>query len=432
MRTLNANRFYFDIWADQYYHPDHPETAINRTFYDSIKDMCSYAHELGMRAGVVLFPCQVPPSVYQAFPEARAVEAKNYLGINMCPSKDWDRILTFDTFLLTYMGKNLDDIIVEMQDPGSCLCELCCSQFPDLVNQFIATYRQVSGGPSGRKIDVCTLHFRDWLEDPGDDDSGVAFPITCLRKKVFEMLPEETTIFDIDNSTLDMGRKNSFKNNYFFFDLDPESGMENQQVFPRVKLRRIESQVKDSVSRGHDGIMAYRMMPFVQHIADYVLFRKCWSPELEIDAVLTELAAEWEIPADKRSTFVKAIRDLDAWWEESDVGALEAAGTAIEQLADVRGVSSYLSDSRDLLRVLRSLGRYLVGNRQKVDRDDFYPPKVLVDEVYAIMKNSRIFEAYTIYQHWVNRSREMIGQRTRWWLKGILFELRTADPARAT
>ncbi|MFV1969181.1 MAG: hypothetical protein ACC628_27485, partial [Pirellulaceae bacterium] len=67
-----------------------------------------------MRTGVVIFPCQIPPSVYQAYPQARAVEAANYHGINMCPSRAWGRVVSFDTFLLRYFGSSGGDVIVGM------------------------------------------------------------------------------------------------------------------------------------------------------------------------------------------------------------------------------------------------------------------------------------------------------------------------------
>ena len=75
-------------------------------------------------------------------------------------------------------------------------------------------------------------------------DSRVAFPIKNLRNRVFDALPPGTALFDIDVPTLEMGRVRNLTRVYFFFDLDPESGLENEQVLPRVKLRRIESQLK--------------------------------------------------------------------------------------------------------------------------------------------------------------------------------------------
>ncbi len=420
MRALNANQFYFDIWADQYYHPDYPETHANKVQYDRLREACDYAHKIGLRTGVVIFPCQVPPSVYQAHPRARAVEAANYHGINMCPSRAWDRVVSFDTFLLRYFGSSVDDVIVEMQDPGSCLCGQCCKQFPELVNRFIQTYRHVPGGPADRKINLCTLHFRDWLEEPhGVAASRIAFPIKDLRKRVFAALPKGTTLSDIDNQTMDLGRRQGLKSCYFFFDLDPESGLESAQVFPRVKLRRIESQIQESVKRGHDGILDYRMMPFAQHVADYALFRKCWDPSIDLDVAMTELAAEWKIPADKRPMFVKAMRDLDDWWEKRDIKSLDAADVALQLLWEDEDRSEYLTDLKDLVVVLRVLAHYWQENREKVTRPDFFPPPELVHQVHRLMINCRIFEAYTVYQHWELRSKEMIGQRLRWWLGGL-------------
>jgi len=418
MRALNATHFYFDIWSDQYYHPDYSETHGNRAVYDRLRAACDHAHRLGMRTGVYLFPCQVPASVYQAHPEARGVEAVNYHGINMCPSRAWETVSAFDTYLLRYFGDSVDDVVVEMQDPGSCLCEECCKQFPELVLRFIDTYRKVPGGPSDRRIELCSLHFRDWLEEPAFA-SGVAFPIKDLRARVFKNLPKGTMLFDIDEPTLALGREHGLGNLYFFFDLDPESGLENEQVLPRVKLRRIQAQVSQSVARGHDGVMAYRMMPFAQHVADYALFRKLWDPELPLERILAELAAEWKIGPEDREKFVRAMFCLDAWWEEGDHEALREAEAALRELAAAKGVSAYLVDLKDQVVVLAALAAFRQEHEAEVARPDFFPPPELVAQVRQLMLPSRIFEAYTVHQHWELRSREMIAQRIRWWLQSM-------------
>ena len=421
MRALNANRFYFDIWFDQYFHPDWVETAHNRELYDRIKAACDYAHELGMRTGVYLFPAQVPVSVYLSHAEARGVEAKNYYGINACPSKGWEHIIKIDAFLLHYFGSSLDDLVVEMQDPGSCLCEDCCRDFPQIVLRYLDTYRDLSGAHSDRRIDVCSLHFRDWLEE-GDAEGGPTIPIQGLRNEVFPKLAPGTTLIDIDEETLDQGRGLGLDANYFFFDLDPESGIENHQVFPRVKLRRIEQQVRESIKRGHQGITDYRMMPFAQFPADFVLFRKCWDPDLDMESILDELGAEYGLEAEDRPKFSQALRDLDAFWEASDFDALAAGYDALQSLRpSSRNV--YFLDLCDLVAILNLLAGYLKENREQVAEPSFYPPADLVEETRLKMTGPRIFEAYTANQHWIARSDEVIGQRIRWWLQAIAAEL---------
>jgi hypothetical protein len=287
-----------------------------------------------------------------------------------------------------------------------------------LALRFLDMYRNISGGPADRRIDLCTLHFRDWLESP-TVQSGVAFPIKDLRKRVLDALPTGTALFDIDVSTLEMGRERNLKQVYFFFDLDPESGLENEQVFPRVKLRRIESQIRQSVDQKHDGVMAYRMMPFCQYVADYALFRKCWDPKIELDAVMTELAAEWGIRPSERPKFVKAVRDLDAWWEEKNVAALKEADSLFRELVADADSSEFLVDLKDLVAVLAMMGDFWSNHKADVTRKDFYPPVDLVKQTYNLMLGRRIFEAYTVHRHWEVRSQEMIGQRLRWWLQAM-------------
>ena len=191
------------------------------------------------------------------------------------------------------------------------------------------------------------------------------------------------------------------------------------QVLPRVKLRRIESQVKQSVAHHLDGLQAYRTMPFAQHVADYALFRKCWDPGLDLDAVMTELAAEWGVLPACRTKFVRAVRDLDAWWEEGDLAALREADGLLQELAAAPECSEFLADLRDQVVVLAVLGEFRGRHRNEIGRTDFYPPAELVERVYRLMLDRRIFEAYTVHQHWTQRAKEMIGQRLRWWLQAM-------------
>jgi hypothetical protein len=170
-----------------------------------------------------------------------------------------------------------------------------------------------------------------------------------------------------------------------------------------------------------------RISTFTQYVADYVLFRKLWDPEVPLDAILTDLAAEWGIANSDRPVFVKALQNIDAWWEDQNLLALRDAATSLELLS--RGTTgTALKDLCDTISVLALLGEYLISHPERVRADDFYPPADLVASVRARMLASRIFEAYTFHQHWILRSQEIIGQRIRWWLKGIDCELRRVSP----
>jgi hypothetical protein len=226
-------------------------------------------------------------------------------------------------------------------------------------------------------------------------------------------------LFDLDDATLQMGRERHLKLVYFFFDLDVEGGLENYMVLPRVKLHRIESQVKQCVANRFDGIQAYRTMPFAQHVADYALFRKCWDPGLNLDTVMTELAAEWRVPPGNRAKFVKAMRDLDTWWEEGNLAVLKAADSRLQELAAAPNCSEFLVDLRDQVVILAVLGEFRCAHRDEINRAEFFPPGELVERVYGLMLDRRIFEAYTVHQHWTQRAKEMIGQRLRWWLQAM-------------
>ena len=145
-------------------------------------------------------------------------------------------------------------------------------------------------------------------------------------------------------------------------------------VLPRVKLRRIESQVKQCVAGRFHDIQAYRTMPFAQHVADYALFRKCWDPGLDLDMVMTELAAEWRVPPGDRAKFVKAMRDLDAWWEEGNPAVLKAADSLLRELAAAPRLLPVPRRSARPGCCLGRVGEFRCGHRDEINRADFYLP----------------------------------------------------------
>jgi len=421
LRSLNANRVYIDLWANQYYHPEFPETEENKPMWERLYKVFTYARKIGLRTGIFFFPCQVPVSQWLAHPEDRAVEAENYHGIHLCWTRAKDKITPFDRFFLDYFQKVIDDVVVELEDPGACLCHACCDHFAEMTLEMVETYR--NWRPNGN-VDLCTLHFRDWIEAPGIFKSGAAHPVPKLREAVFKKLPRETMVIDADLSTLKMARNFGLDRGYFFFNLDPESGFEDQQVFPRPHLKEIENQVSVSLGRGDAAMQAYRMMPQAQFVTDYVLFRKCWDPSLATKGLLRELGSMLGLDDTGNTTFSEAMLALDSWWTG---GALDELEECRDKLAGLRSVSQPLADLDDLVSVLTILGRYLTTHRSRVASNDFYPDRKLVNQICERVKNARIFQAYTIHQHWVNRSREILGQRIRWWLKGIAREIPTQN-----
>lgn len=149
IRRLGANRIYTDFWATQYYHPDYPETRENLPLWELLKRVYDYAHRIGLRTGVFLFPHQAPAWLYERHPELRGIEAVNYHGIHLCWSRARDLIQQFDRQVFEFFGKSLDDAVVEFQDPGSCFCKECCDRFPEIVLETMALYRSWMGaGPA--------------------------------------------------------------------------------------------------------------------------------------------------------------------------------------------------------------------------------------------------------------------------------------------
>lgn len=423
IRRLGANRLYIDFWADQYYHPDYPETNANVPLWELLRKVFEYAHSVGLRTGVVTFPHQVPAWLYDRNPDSRATEAVNYHGIHLCWSKAQEKIKPFDQFIFEFFGSSLDDAIVEFQDPGLCFCKECCERLPEIVIQTMDLYRSWMGNDQNRRLDLCTLHFRDWIEDPRSD-SRIDHPVVGLRKKVFSQLSKNTIIFDIDSDTMEIAKSFGLKTSHFFFDLDPESGIPDETVFPRPKLTRIHEQINICQKNGTNGVLDYRLMPRTQFLADELVLRKCWETDLTVDKIITDLAAQLGVAASKRSAFHAAVGALEDYWNTGQPSSIIEASEFFSSLPKSHDKITRLAD---LTAVLAILAPHIANTAQETELNTFYPDAELVEQVYQRMRSSRIFNAFTIDMHWEIRAREMIGMHIRWWMRGIAASFRRKD-----
>ena len=428
IRRLGANRIYVDFWCSQYYHPDHPETHENRALYEVIRRAFDHAHRIGLRTGVFLFPCHTPTFVYERHPGARAVEVENYHGINMCWSRGRELIEPFDRHIFEFFGESLDDAVIELQDPGSCVCEACCDRFAEIVIEMMRLYRSWMGGGRDRRLDLCTLHFRDWLEERDAQRYRVDHPVPGLREKVFAALDRATVIHDIDADTIEMAHRFGLRTSHFFFDLDPECGLPDMTVFPRPKLARIPEQIGRSQERGDAGLLDYRLMPRTQFIADEVLLRMSWDTNLAVDEILADFAAELGLAGDDRREFVEATVELERYW---GTGESAHATRSAELYASLPAMDARIARMADLVDVLRMMAVYREEHAEAIASDGFYPDAGFVEQVYQRMRRAVVFNAFTIDMHWEVRARECVGQHLRWWLRAIGGEVARAATGQA-
>ena len=417
IRSLNINRLIIDLWANQYYHPDYEETFANKCLYERLRNVFEYAHKIGLKTGYLIFPCQTPTFLWYKYPHLRAKESIGYYGIDMCWTKGKNVILPFDQYFIEYMGPLIDDCIIELEDPGVCLCDKCAAHFPEIVLEMVDIYKRLARKNCRRgRIELVTLHFRDWLENKSL--YGAAKPMVGLREKVFKKISKDITIIDQDRDTLKMAQENGLNTIYFFFGLDPESGLEDATVFPRPKLKSISQQIEESRKYGDIGLMDYRIMPSTQFVADYVFSRKIWNPDLGTHEILKELGSELCQNLNNVDIFVKAIESLEDWWNTGQFHCLNMCTKSLEKLAEKEN-NHRIKIIRDCMVILRIMVKYLKENPEFKNNI----PDELVDTLWNEMKDREIFRAYTIDRHWVRVAKETISQRVKWWLNQIREEV---------
>jgi len=325
IRSLNYSQVVIDFWSNQYYHPDYETTYHAKPRYDIIKNAFKYAHDIGLRTGVVLFPCMVPASVYYDNPSMRARNAEGpwgYKGCHLCWNKGKELAVKFDRYLLEHFNGEVDTLFIEPNDPGICGCKECMKNYVQIVKEIIEVYEKLARKyTADRWIGFISWWFSEVERAVGGN----------ICREVFSSLPKGTLVVDGVRSTLNIAKECGHETAFFFM-LDPEGGWEDRALITRPELRLIDAQIKKSLEAGDVGIMNYRLTPFCQFIADYVFGRKCWDASLFDKNIITELSAEICRTNEGREKFTEAVLALEKWWMDKDVRDLRRANKLFNEL----------------------------------------------------------------------------------------------------
>jgi len=421
VRSLGANRLIVDLWSTQYYHPEFEETWRNEPYWEILRGALGYAQDLGLHTALLLFPCLVPPSVYYRYPELQAPEEGNYYwGSHLCWTRGKEVLSKLLSFTFEYFEHAIDGAVLEYWDPGMCLCAECWQDFARTGLDIYQTLAELASAHTRTgMLDVVTLHVDGIATGQWEGADGQPLPYDdpeAIERLIAGFAPG-TTVIDLHPKSLAIARSRGLPTSQFFFELDPESGLDSFQLFPRPCLKLISRRVTKSMQEGHTGMVDYRLAPNLHFPGDYVLMRKLWEPQVTAREALTELAAQLCSSGQQCDDFVRSVELTDEWWEGKQLETLQEASALAEVVAqaeDAKG-RDRLRVWADGLRVLSVVADY--ASRGAAADEALFTE--MVDAVHRQMQTSWIYQSLTADESWVERSKEMIGLRLKWWLRAV-------------
>jgi len=188
--------------------------------------------------------------------------------------------------------------------------------------------------------------------------------------------------------------------------LSPEGGLEGDALlFPNPMFSQIEDIIGQIEETKAHGSLGYRVTPYTRFICDYVLLRKLWQRDLSSEELAFEIATQMCSKRDNSLRFAETILLINEWWheEERDLLLLKRIEETLDELASKEEREKDRFETlRDSLCVLQLLTRIR-------NSEDVY------EEVYLKMRESPIFQGYTLDESWISRGKAIVRDRIRWW-----------------
>ncbi len=403
IQGAGANMLKIFIWPTQYYHPDYAETYPNKWRWEVYKEVLAYARALNLQTHVGFAGNGVPPFVWQQQPDKRAKEV-GYQGIELCWQRGREEILEFSGCLIDYFSEAADGFIVWYADPGLCVCELCVPYTP-VMGEMMRTYEEVAG--SRAQVHHCPWWI--WRMEKGDHNLPRS---PGIRRDIFGSISpgDWVLLYDQDEESIEMARKNGLEVLSVAFFMDPEGGNETSNVLPRTRFDRVETAVARAGELGA-GLLAYRLTPFTQFHSDWLFFRKQLYPEISREQALGELAVFLGVGGE----YVEALELLEEWW------AGRESGYEMEKLRKAAEILTSLVPQRpEYLRHLAEATEALLLIAEGGGQNGWQVTDQLVEAVQQRMEQGPSFTAFTHEQLWAKaRAYPFIKQRVEWWMQAV-------------
>ncbi|MBN1344683.1 MAG: GNAT family N-acetyltransferase [Phycisphaerae bacterium] len=411
LHAAGCNLLKLYIWPTQMVHPDDPETTHNAWRYDVYREALDWAHLWGMKTFVAFTNTAVPPRVWHARPDLRAEEIL-YRGVNLCWRRGKKTLLRYHRHLLETFAPVTDGILVWFLDPGFCKCSRC-ADYVSVVRDTTETYREFLNGRGDVHVSMWGF---DWVEKR--DDWFRAIP--DFRRKVIETLPSGTYLLlpeETEQELIDLAHERGQTPLSMAFYQDPEAGLENNNVLPRPRLDQTEAFIRGQIAKGTTSLLGYRLTPFTQFPADWVMLRKMSTPDVGTNAALRELGTYLYGDDQDAERFADAIERIELWWQGGSTFTPQRDGLLAEAVETLDGLTwQYDKQTRalaDATRVLLELSLFRSTGGGDVD--------ALASRVQEMMMGMPIFQGFVQDQLWEHsRAKYFVRDRVQWWLETLL------------
>ncbi|MFO7946288.1 MAG: GNAT family N-acetyltransferase [Armatimonadota bacterium] len=402
VQAAGANMLKIFIWPTQYFHPDHPETAPQQWYWETLREALAYAHVLDLETHVGFAGNAVPPSVWLDHPDERATEV-NYNGIELCWQRGKETVLEFSGHLIDYFADTADGFIVWYADPGLCACEQCVPYTPVMLD-IRATYETLVD-------DRAQVHHCPWWIWHMEQGKGDIPASPGIQHEFFNALPEGdwTLVYSEASRAMQEAQDAGLDVLNFAFFMDPEGGDERHNILPMTKFDRIEAEVA-AAGESSNGVLAYRLTPYTQFHQDWLFFYKQLYPNINRSDALQRLAHFVGTGDD----YIRALTLLDDFWMETrqgnyDVEAVTEAAEILDSIVPER--PEYLTHVAAAARVLQMLVEHGLAHDWSVNDE-------LVAALHEHMSRTSTFTSLTHEKLWVTtRSHPVIRRRAENWMR---------------
>jgi len=410
LQAAGCNLLKLYLWPVQFHHPDDPKTAHNAWRYDVYREALRWAQRWGMKTLVAFTNTAIPPHVWHARPDQRADELL-YRGINLCWTRGRRTLLRYHRHLIETFAPVTDGVLVWFLDPGYCKCPHC-ADYVRVVRESVETYREILAGRGDVHVSMWGF---EWVERRPEWFDV----IPDFRRRVIESLPAGTYLLapeETEQALIDLAHERGMTPLTMAFYQDPESGLENHNVLPQPRLAQTDRFIRGQVAKGTRSLLGYRLTPYPQFPADWVMLRKMTHPEASAADLLVELGAYLFGDADAPA-FAGAIEKIEQWWQGGTTHTLQrdallsGAVDALDALTSPFDVP--MRALTDTTRVLLELSRFRSSGGTDVD--------ALAARIQGMMMTMPIFQGFIQDQLWEHsRAKHFVRDRVGWWLETLL------------
>ena len=402
LNAAGCNLLKLYIWPTQYYHPDETELAHNAWRYQVWREALAYARVMGMETHVGFSVGTVPPTTWLCHPELRA-EDPYYTGITLCWQRGKERILPYQEYLIDTFAEAVDSFVLWFADPGACICSECRDYLRVILDSFHVLSDKIG---QRAKLTACPW----WIQRIEAGELGFA-PHPNLRKRLAEEIPDGSAVIvqASEYETIDIMRENGLIPLPLAFFLDPESGLESNNILPEPKLKQIDEWLEKGLEENHTASLAYRLTPYTQYPGDYYFFRRQLKPGESREAILAKLGeficnpCRREEDAVYSSQFASAVESLDEWWHERNTADIDDAVASLSSLAGSHNSADHVFNAATILRKL-------ADGPGELSLEDF------TEEVRLQMSSMPIFRGLTLDYLWSRRALAFLQLRVQNWL----------------